>query len=106
LKADGRETVIGNFAPTPENRDRMSGPGMATITLMARTYKDAAQWVWVAKKGDPDLVEIRLKVTNESLGEIPVASVGIERTIWACVYELHLGVAEDPRSSRTRLSGD
>jgi hypothetical protein len=75
LKADGTEAVIGNFAPTPENRDRMSGPGMATITLMAKTYKDVAQWVWVAKKGNPDLVEARLKVTNESSGEISVVSL-------------------------------
>jgi hypothetical protein len=75
LKAGGRETVIGNFAATPDNRDRMSGPGMATITLMAKTYKDVAQWVWVAKKGSPDLVEARLKVMNQSSGEVPVVSL-------------------------------
>ena len=49
---------------------------MATITLMAKTYKDVAQWVWVAKKGSPDLVESRMKVLNQSsAGEIPVVSL-------------------------------
>jgi len=75
MKADGGETVIGNFVATPENRDRMSGPGMATITLMVKLYKDVAQWVWVAKKGNPDLVEARLKVTNGYSGEISVVSL-------------------------------
>src|SRR5215469_17475103 len=75
LKADGREMVIGNFAATLENLDRISGPGMATITLMVRTYKDVDQWVWVAKKGSPDLVEARLKVMNQSSGEVPVVSL-------------------------------
>jgi len=75
LKSDGRETVIGNFAPTPENRDRMSGPGMATITVMAKTYKDVAQWVWVAKKGSPELIEKRFKLTNQAVGEITVVSL-------------------------------
>jgi hypothetical protein len=75
LRADARETVIGNFAVTAENRDRMSGPGMATLTVMAKRYKDVAQWVWVAKKGNPDLAETRLKVTNESSGEISVVSL-------------------------------
>jgi hypothetical protein len=78
LRADDREIVIGNFAATPENRDRMSGPGMATLTVMAKTYKDVAQWVWVAKKGNPDLVEARLRVTNESSGEISVVSLELK----------------------------
>ena len=75
MKSDGRETVLGNFAPTPQNRDRMSGPGMATITVMAKTYKDVAQWVWVAKKGSPELVEKRFKLTSQAAGEIAVVSL-------------------------------
>jgi hypothetical protein len=75
LKSDPRETVIGNFPPMPENRDRMSGPGMATIAGMSKMYKDVGQWVWVAKKDSPDLVERQFKLANKAVGEITVVSL-------------------------------
>jgi hypothetical protein len=48
---------------------------MATIAVTAKAYKDSAQWVWVAKKGSPGLVERRFKLANKAVGEITVVSL-------------------------------
>jgi hypothetical protein len=85
--------VIGNFAPTSENRDRMSGTGKATIAVMVKMYKDVAQWVWVAKKGTPDLAETRFKLANEAGGEMAVVALESKENsgpvFTSYLFELH-----------------
>lgn len=48
---------------------------MATIAVMSKMHKDLEQWVWVAKKGTPDLAERRFKLVNQTVGEITVVSL-------------------------------
>lgn len=66
--------MIANFPRTPENRNRMSGPGMATITVFSKPklYEDLARWIRVGRKNVPDATETKLTVVNEAAGKIQV----------------------------------
>ena len=68
------ETIIGNFPRTPENHNRMSGPGMATITVsgLPKGYEGLDRWIWVGRKNAPDAIERKLYVTNQTAGKISV----------------------------------
>ena len=72
-------TVIANFPRTSENRNRMSGPGMATITVfsMPKHYEDLARWIWVGRKNVPDAIETKLTVVNEAAGKIQVVCLAL-----------------------------
>ncbi len=67
-------TVIANFPRTPENRNRMSGPGMATITVFSKpkNYEDLARWIWVGRKNVPEATETRMTIVNETAGKVLV----------------------------------
>jgi len=68
------ETIIGNFPRTPENHNRISGPGMAAITVstLPKGYENLARWIWVGRKNAPDAIETRFDVFNQTAGRINV----------------------------------
>src|SRR5207249_2943621 len=74
LNEEPDSTVIANFLRTPKNHNRMSGPGMATITVFSipKHYEDLARWIWVGRKNVPDATETRLTLVNEAAGKIRV----------------------------------
>ena len=74
LNEEPDSTVIADFPRTAENRNRMSGPGMATISVFSipKHYEDLARWIWVGRKNAPDATETKLTVANEATGRIQV----------------------------------
>lgn len=52
--------MIANFPRIRENRNRMSGPGMATITVFSKpkNYEDLARWIWVGRNNVPGAFEV------------------------------------------------
>ena len=68
------EVIIGNFPRTPENHNRMSGPGMATITVsgLPKGYEGLDRWIWVGRKNAPDAIETKLDVINQTVGKVRV----------------------------------
>jgi len=71
------EIVIGNFPRTPDNHNRMSGPGMATITIssLPKGYEGLDRWIWVGRKNVPDAVETKLDLTNQAVGKVSVTTM-------------------------------
>jgi len=74
LNEEPDSTVIANFPRTRENRNRLSGPGMATITVFSipKRYEDLARWIWVGRKNLPDATETKLRLVNGAAGKIEV----------------------------------
>lgn len=68
------EMTIGNFPDTPENHNRRSGPGMATISIsgIPKGYEDLDRWIWVGRKNAPDAIETKLELTNQTTGKVSV----------------------------------
>jgi hypothetical protein len=68
------QIIIGNFPRTPENHNRMSGPGMATIAVsgLPKGYEGLDRWIWVGRKNAPDAIETKLEVTNQTVGKVGI----------------------------------
>jgi len=68
------EVIVGNFPRTPENHNRVSGPGMATIAVsgLPKGYEGLDRWIWVGRKNTPDAIETKLEVNNQTVGKVRV----------------------------------
>jgi len=68
------EITIGNFPRAPENHNKISGPGMATVAVsgLPKGHEGLDRWIWVGRKNVPDAIEIKLEVTNRSVGKVTV----------------------------------
>ena len=68
------QIIIGNFPRTPENHNRMSGPGMATIaaSVLPKGYEGLDRWIWVGRKNAPDAIETKLEIANQTVGKVSV----------------------------------
>jgi hypothetical protein len=74
MNEESDSTVIANFPRTPDNKTRMSGPGMATISVFSipKGYEDLARWIWVGRKNVPDAIETKLTIANQAIGKLSV----------------------------------
>jgi hypothetical protein len=68
------ETIIGNFPRKQDSHNRISGPGMATISVstLPKGYENLERWIWVGRKNAPDAIESKLDVLNDTIGKINV----------------------------------
>jgi len=68
------EITVGNFPRTPENHNRVSGPGMATIAIsgLPKGYEGLERWIWVGRKNVPDAIETKIELSNQTVGKVSV----------------------------------
>jgi hypothetical protein len=71
------QVIIGNFPRTPENHNKVSSPGMATIAIsgLPKGYEGLDRWIWVGRKNAPDAVETKLEISNQAVGKVKVVCI-------------------------------
>jgi hypothetical protein len=71
------EITLGNFPRSPENHNRISGPGMATIAVsgLPKGYEGLDRWISVGRKNAPDAIETKLELVNQTVGKVNVVSM-------------------------------
>jgi hypothetical protein len=92
------QIIIGNFPRTPENHNRMSGPGMATIALsnLPKGYEGLDRWIWVGRKNAPDAVERKFDLNNVIAGKISVTCMTSPATSGAVFVSYFFQIGKVP----------
>lgn len=118
LKEEADDTVVANFPRTLESRNRLSGPGMATITVfsMPKNYETLARWIAVSRKNVADASESKSSVVNETAGKTQVTCLDSPESrgpaFASCFFQLgrtpvliELNFqAQDPQKDRYRMA--
>jgi hypothetical protein len=118
LDEEDGSTVIANFARTPGNQKRRSGPGMATITVFSipNGYETLGRWIRIGRASNPDAIETKLAVVNRAEGRVHVLCMtpreSVLMTGTSCFFQIGhtpaaiqiLHRAEDPKKDEYRAA--